>query len=561
MFDNRDLYNLLFESDQDVPKGSFDHQTWITYSGAESNSTFVQLTSLHESFHNELNNLTLYGSALRVFAHLAQYNEEDRYRAVINRLVSRCRHAHEIYATFLSCSVVSNGFDDIIDIEKDLLQNHQSYISYYKQGLHLVKSFEGSYLQELALGSIIICCFQDQDFVELLLSDLPSFTVNKVRNEHFPEARLRLIASNMPSGLLKDAFDKFVEIHKCNEGVQVFLETENDRFAYRKAIDDKYDDLQQMLNEHFIKEIISWIESQGFRTIPFSSNLPLLQDLYKQANNLLDPSVKIMVLNEDAFNYERNVLLNFTAERYVVRKKPMEAHLYALDSFNLADWNKFSVGLGRDEHYFVVSRMPERILNQYQFDKEAVDWLMAQKGSPLVFLKRRVINSIENIQIVEFFYIRDIKTLNNFVLNSQKPIVSNVSMHTWAIEKWASEWIGPLSYKITATVLFDLPPHSQLQSLFRSGDLIRINKAWLRHEEYKHCALVIESQIDKESESPLFFMPASLVTCNVVSNYMMKQLGEIPVQEDDEFMKRNSWLINVVMGHLFNETYYFDFNV
>lgn len=561
MFKNQDLYQLLFNPDQDAPSGSFDHRTWNTYSGIESESTLVQLTSLHEGFHNELNNLTLYGSALQIFAHLAQYHKENKYHRVINGLVSRCKQAHEIYATFLSCSVISNGFDRSIDIEKNLLQNHQSYISYYRQGLHLVKSFNGSYLQELALGSIIISCFQDKDLIDSLLVDVRSFEINQIRNRHFPESRLRLIATEMPKDLLRNAFNTFAEAHKEHEGIAVFLKTEVNPFSYREAIADKFDNLQQLLNNHFITTLASWLEIYEYRTLPLSSNLPLLKDFYQQANDLLDSNVNLLVINDDAFNYERNVLLNFTAERYVVRKEPMEAHLYTLESFDESDWCKFSVGAGNDKHYFVVSRMPERIINQYNFNDEAKKWLTSHIGHPLVFLRRRVINESQNIKVVELFHIANTKVLEAFRKNIERPIVSNISMHTWAIEKWASEWIISLSDEITETILFDLPPHAQLENLFGENKLVRINKAWLRHKEYRHCALIIESQIDENFESPLFFMPASLVTCNVVSSYMLNNLGNSLVQENDEFMNRNSWLINIVMGHLFNETYYFDFNV
>lgn len=560
MFDKQDIYHLLFQS-KETPDGKYNHQTWTTFSGPESEATMVQLTSLHESFHNELNNLTIYGSTLIVYANLAQFNNEP-YNAVINGLVSRCRQAHEIYATFLSCSVIANSLNKTIDIEKELLQNHPTYVSYYKQALKLTHPFKGSYLKELVLGSIIISCFQDATYIQSVLNDVSSFKINKIRNKHYPDARLAFIAKNLPKNFLKQAFDQFCIENSGNDGIKIFIETENNHQAYKKAIASKFDDLQQLLNNYLIASITSWLKEFDFKTLSLSSNLPLLKELYQKGNKLLSPNVRLLTLNEDAFNYERNVLLNFTAEKYKVRKEPLEAHLYALDSFDEEDWDKFSVGNGNDEHHFIVSRMPERMLEQFRFNSDSKEWLTSHSGKPLVFLRRRVINKSKNIQVVELFYISDVTVLNVFISKVNKPVVSNISLHTWAINKWAKEWMVPLSNNIMMSILFDLPPHDQLNNLFGKGSLvININKAWIKDKDYRHCALVIEPQIDEHSEGPIFFIPASLVTCNVISNYMLKQMKPVRVKKDDKFMNAKNWLIKVVMGHLFNETYYFDFNI
>ena len=161
-FDTQDLTRLLLYGDTDA-QGAHDHLGWETYAGTESGASEANLTTLHESFHNELNNLTAFGFLLQVYALLAKADKEHgQYEAVFKFLVSRCREAHEIYATFISTTIMAEKVENRDREPGDLLKNHARYQRYYEQGRQLSADFQGNYLKEIALTAIIIICFQSR---------------------------------------------------------------------------------------------------------------------------------------------------------------------------------------------------------------------------------------------------------------------------------------------------------------------------------------------------------------------------------------------------------------
>jgi hypothetical protein len=563
MSDKDDYKNLRFNSSLEISGGQYNHRIWSTFGGSESKSTSVQLISLHESFHNELNNVSLYGNVLIAFAHLSNYNKDSHFENVLNRLVSQCRNAHEIYATFQSCSVISSQLDQDQSVEKHLLKDNPEYLNYYNQGLHLSRSFKGAYLRELALGAIVISCFQDGDFIETIGNGLDMFKLNHVRSRTLPDARLTHIYNNMPSDFMMKAFNAFARDHDNKEGILVFRSTEESKVNYKKATEDEYDQLQQDLTHFFIDRIVAWLSTKGYNTLSLKKNIPILRKLYDNANALLNPDEPKMVLNDQAFDYERNVLLNFTAEKYYITQEPLKAILFSLDQFDKQQWSTLSCGKKDYEHFFIATRVVKRLLSQYAFNDEHTALLKPYENSPLTFLRRRAYSDIEKDFIVEVIVIPSVSILQEFnKIIPKSKVISNVSLLTWANTTWQEEWLGLLGNVSTITALFDMPPHGQLEHLFGSGcESLRINKAWLKHEAYRHCSLVLEGKIDDTYESPLFFIPAGELACNVISKYIFKQLGDDFVKEDHNFMNKHERLIKLVMEHLFNEEYFFDFNV
>lgn len=564
-FDNKDIFRLLLAGESSV-HGAHNHLGWETYSGQESSAMEASLTTLHESFHNELNNLTTYGFLLQAYALLIHAGlEQEKYSELLHILVLRCRNAHEIYATFLSTTITAEKKENEGKTPLDHLRNYPNYRRYYEQGRQLTSAFQGNYLKETVLSAIIINCFQSKAIISEALEDFTAFEPGKIRSIEFPDSRLSFLGRRLPPDFLRNSFDSFCQIHAGDQRVDVLWATETNPAYYRVAIASEYDDLQRQLLEHLVTDLAGWFENNGLPTVPFKGNLVLLEQLFSQANILAasGSSGMQLKLNTDPLNIPKNILLNFTGEKYHIRKEAIPAVISPLSAIPQQHWFGLTGGSGENEHFFVISRIGHRVLKQYQLSVEDTAWLNEKLNEPLVFLRRRYYDATSRKELVQLFWLQTLQEWKDFVAAASGiPIISNISLHTWAIPDWEAQWLDALTKQSQCTILFDLPPHNQLVAIFDpSCDQVLLQKVWIKHEEYHHCALVLQGKIQESSGyTPLFFIPAGETTCNVISNYAMNELKEGLFIEGKDFLQENAWLVRITLGHLFNEERIFDFN-
>ncbi len=268
-------------------------------------------------------------------------------------------------------------------------------------------------------------------------------------------------------------------------------------------------------------------------------------------------------INEEPKNIPKNILLNFTSEQYNIRPEKIPAVLVFLSSVSKEDWRHLTGGSGENEHFFIFSRIGNRLLKQYQLPVENVDWLNERLNEPLVFLRRRIYLPGTEEESVQLFWLQNPEEWLDFMAACPGvPVVSNLSLHTWAIPDWEAKWFGAIAGHSQCTILFDLPPHNQLSEIFEPAcDRVFINKVWMKHEIYNHCALVMQGRQKESTEyTPLFLLAASETTCNVISNYALNELKNGLFTEDKEFLLQNAWLVRIALGRLFNEERNFDFN-
>lgn len=564
-FDNQDLTRLLLQGQADS-HGAHHHLGWETYPGAQGGDADANLTTLHESFHNELNNLTAYGFLLQVYALLTKSDQQqENYREIFEYLVARCREAHEVYATFISTTITAEKKENEGKGPGELLKNYPTYGQHYEKGRILTADFQGNYLKEIALTAIIISCFQSRAICERARQDLAAFEPNRIDNAEFPDSRLSLLGRKLPPGYLRKSFEDFCQSRADDQGLDVFQGTEINPAWYQMAIKPEYDELQRSLIDHIVNDLAQWFENARLPCLPFYENLDLLGELFSRANALTDVETSGMqlVLNREPMNFSKNILVNFTNEKYTIRKEHIPAVMVALSEVPRAHWGQLTGGSGEEEHFFVLSRIGHRLLKQYDCSAENKNWLNERLNDPLVFLRRRQYSPDTKEELVQLYWIETPDIWLDFIAACPNvPIVSNISMHTWAIPDWESRWLNALTEHSQCTILFDLPPHNQLNEIFEPAcDRVLINKVWIKHDLYNHCALVMQGRINgSDDRTPLFLLPASETTCNVISNYAMKHLKKSLFMEDKEFLYQQSWLVRVALGRLFNEESTFDFN-
>lgn len=291
--------------------------------------------------------------------------------------------------------------------------------------------------------------------------------------------------------------------------------------------------------------------------------MELLRVLFTQAKALYPQLSSQLLFNEEPHNTPQNILINFSSEQYHIRSSCIPAKLFDLRELEPDQWPLLRAGNGANKHLFIVSRIGQRLHQQYTLSKENTQWLEAHHGVPLVFLRRRINEPTENLEEVQLFWIADTTVWEQFLsVVEGTPIVSSISLHAWAFPDWADDWVNTLVNHTQSTILFDLPPHKQLEAIFaESCHRVDINKAWLRHEDYHHCVLAMQGHLKAvDDKTPLFLLPAGETTCNVVSNYALQELPSGLFKEDADFLTSQSWLMQIALGHLFNEECIFDFN-
>jgi len=212
-FDDQDITRLLLDGNSHS-HGAHHHLGWETYAGAQSADPDANLTTLHESFHNGLNNLTAYGFLLQVYALLAKANrQEEKYVAIFEYLVAQSREAHEVYATFISTTITAEKKENKAGQPVDLLKNYPGYRKHYEKGRLLTAAFQGHYLQEVALTAIIISCFQSRAISERARRDLTGFQPDHLDYAEFPDGRLSLLGRKLPATYLRQSFEDFPPQH------------------------------------------------------------------------------------------------------------------------------------------------------------------------------------------------------------------------------------------------------------------------------------------------------------------------------------------------------------
>jgi len=508
----------------DEGSGVFYQLGWENIYGKKSKIDDIKLNSLHESFHNELKNVSLFGCILSTTAYIVlSHDKPEKYSSVLQYLVNKSTFSHELYATFLSTSILIENSNSTETSFKSILAKIPSYQHYYLEAFNLTKDFKGNYLKEIALSSLIISCFQSESAVTHFLKNKGLIKIEELNDLDFPDNRLELLKSNLTDSFLLQHFEAFCKKNKSAKGIELLKKTEINSVYYHKMLLPEYDYLQNHLINYFITKILEWFKPYGTESLPFEKNMEITKRIFECTNSLLLDKAKFdLKVNEKPYDIERNLLINFSSEKIRISSYKLFAEIRKIPNILGKDWDVMIGGSKGQQHVLLISKTKEDILTQYHFSKNDKKWFEKYSNFPMVFIRIRY--TLEEKKIICLFHVDSVGLLEKLLTYFDPlPFFSNVSLHTWMYKDWKDSWTTILGSIPYPTFLFDLIPSHYLYHIFDDKfKKISFDKAILNMNGVKYSTLVFQGVTKtRDFRTPLFIMPLSDTTCNVISYYLL----------------------------------------
>lgn len=524
---------------------------WELFTDVDSDSSDIQLISSHENFHNELNNATSYGIVLSVYATKILSGETD-YLSFFGKLVSESRHCHEVYATYMSISMMSNNG---VEYQK-FLSKYPSYIKYYNDGKTVVEEFSGAYLREATLTAIVFACMQVKELCDNVIRNKFPRDIKNLFFTDFPDKRFEIIKNFLPEGFFKSNYKEFCSSYSDKRVIEIFQLTETHDKYYKQATQKENDKGERDFIEFIIEKLLNWLESYNCISIKYSELTAFQNEVF----SITQSGLKNLIPNDEPLNHERNLLINYSSEKYYIRKKKIQASLKSYMSIAKEEYKFFIAGAGQTEHIQIITKTGRDLLMHYNLPDENVEWLNDYLLVPLVFIRVRVPPTESSNEEIILFLLENTNQLKELKSNFKGvQFITNIAFDTWLNTSWANIWTGSLCTDSFVCVLFNILPHIYFHNLSNLYNEMKIQKASVQYNKRNHEFLIFKGQ-DENEDNPWFILPGSHLALNVYSNYLMEYIPEMDVVQDKEFTKENSFELGLALNRFINEERYFGFN-
>ena len=533
-----DLYKLLLNHN-DSPEGAYNHSVWEVYTKGQLDSDAILLTSIHESMHNHLNNGTAYGLVLIIVAHLSRENMIEK-KALLN-MVKMCRTSHEIFATYTSLLILSPQ-----GIQKEIIEkSYPSYKKYLDQASFLMNGVKKNHLQYALINSFIRVCFQNPELANYLKND----TLLTIPYKESPDARLRLLSKYLNETRLNKWLQKFVDTHKTPNEAKAFIELEDD-LSILGSESVQFNLMGQSLSD-FIYEEIRCDKSVGFSTMYGDEHLTFFDDLLVYANNIM-PMDSIIVADKE---YDKiNALSQHESEVVFFNTMLKDAIVVPFSDYPTTAWKQLLVVADGEAYIYIVSRVTERLLEQYNFSKDDVEWLIKNHSEFITaVLVKQMVKGVEKMVFLVFDSPAQIESL--YV--SDYSMICNSAMILSSDKLW-KQW-GLVLEKYTAhSYLFDLSPSAHIERSIGMHDKVLYNSFHLEVENGEYAFVILLGEA-KGQKMNIFFLPCSAVMSNLLLEHLSKQGKSFSLLNPEKDLSDNMfWLLRVQMTRLLNESR-FDF--
>ncbi|NQE35558.1 hypothetical protein [Microcoleus asticus] len=551
------LVELLI-SGQSASKGSYDHLNWkLILDGGESNPTFAQLTSLHESLHYALNHSTVYGNILIAIAYLARETQNHEYLELLRALTNNCRESHEIYATYTSLLAFQASENHSLNRET-FIDQYPEYKKYINQAESLLPQRASIFLKIIALESIIKACLQNPIFYAVCLPNIRDFSVAKIRTKHYPDSRLRLISAV----LNQKHWDKWLEVfiennNSFDTNYLLCILTRND-FKFSSISDTEYENLSEELSAYLdasMKEMFSQVGQECFIT---GEHLGYLDELLSAVNKIYPfERARIPLIANTESESLLYDLKSFTREALYIAESPIEMRIYDFSSIERREWENLSNTSGEIKYYFLVSRTKESLINQYSISDQDRELLLKNEEDFVVGFRKY---DLENGQkVIRIYLLEEAEQLIEVDNYSAIKIFSNTSMILMATKQWTNKWREVINKVGQKTILFDLSPFEHIErTLINRYEQINLNLVSLQSEEISVITLVFSCE--RDNDSILFLAPCSELTASAIIYFVESfKLGE-KLSQDAEKFEHYKADVSLVLKHLMQEEMCFSFN-
>ena len=533
-----DLYKLLLNHN-DSPQGAYNHCVWEVYTKGQLDSNAVLLTSIHESMHNHLNNGTAYGLILIIVAHLSR--EKMIEKKVLLNMVKMCRTSHEIFATYTSLLILSPQ-----GIQKGIIEtSYPSYKKYLDQASFLMNGIKKNHLQYALINSFIRVCFQNPKLINYLKND----TLLNIQYKDSPDARLLLLSKYLNETQLNKWLQKFVDTHKTPTEATAFIELE-DEFSILGSEATQFNLMGQSLSD-FIYEEIRNNKSIGFSTMYRDEHLSFFDDLLIYANNIM-PMDSVIVADKE---YDKiSALSQHESEIVFFNTILKDAIVIPFSECPTNTWKQLLAIADGEAYIYIVSRVTERLLEQYNFTKDGIEWLI-QNHSEFVtaVLGKQIVNGVEKIVFLVFDSPNQILSL----YDSDYSIIGNSAMILSSDSLW-KQWGLVLEEYTAHSYLFDLSPSTHIEKSIVVHDIILYNSFHLEVENGEYAFVILLGKTEQQKMN-IFFLPCSAVMSNLLLEHLAKQGKPFSLLNAEKDLSNNIfWLLRVQMTRLLDESR-FDF--
>lgn len=553
------LVELLI-SGQSASKGSYDHLNWkLILDGGESNPTFAQLTSLHESLHYSLNHSTVYGNILIAVAYLARETQNHEYLEILLALTNNCRESHEIYATYTSLLAFQASKNHSLNRENFIAQ-YPEYKKYINQAERLLPQRSSIFLKIIALESLIKSCLQNPIFYTVCLPKFRDFSISKIRHKHYPDSRLRLISRILNQKHWDKLLEAFIEKNNSFDTNYLLCVLTRDDFKFSSISDTEYENLSEKLSTYLdasMKEMFSQVGQECFSA---GEHLGYLDELLSAINEIypFERAIIPLIANTESENLLYD-LKTFTREGLYIAESPIEMRIYDFSSIERREWGKLSNTSGEITYYFLVSRTKESLINQYSISEQDRELLLKNEEDFVVgFRKYDRENGQKVIRIYLLEEAEQLIEVDNYNYSAIK-IFSNTSMILMATKQWTNKWREVINKVTQKTILFDLSPFDHIErTLINRYEQVNLNLVNLQLEEISVITLVFSCE--RDNDRILFFAPCSELTASAIIYFIESfKLGE-KLSQDAEKFEHYRADVSLVLKHLLQEEMCFSFN-
>jgi len=550
----------LFMHGGETTTGAYNHLTWDINQKANSTHESSILTSVHESFHSDLNNSSAYGLILIVVAYLARETQDEGHINSLISLVEGCRTGHELYATYMSLLAMSREQSSEIDLK--LLASYPDYVQYVELGEQIVGSMRGDFLQKHALAAVVKLCFQTP-FVEALTAQgLKHYDFADMPEAHYPDRRLEsilpLLTADFWSETIFDFMVEHVLPHIEHDTANYLLE---DRYDFDSLPVELYDRLSIELTHHLEKAVCRIFVDAKIAVLTGMDHLNYLDTLLNQADAMysFDDAKVPLMRHEDPSENIINTLRSFEGEILRTSDIKLRADVVEFESLSRTDWEHYLIQDSDKEYFFVVSRIVEKLLDQYSFSAESLALL---DGHEFVVCLRKYTVS-ESGAVIRLCLMSNPKQLTVLDRISKKGMLANSSMCLMSYRPWNEHWQDVLNKACTHTLLFDLSPFEHIgRTLAQVYTEINVRKVSFNDRGTIYTALVL---ICEGSMTGFYFILCSEMCANSIV-YMVNEALATKAGNESKFvsnpLEKDSdyhLVIKRTLMHLYREELVFDF--
>ncbi len=317
------------------------------------------LASIHEWSHHELNNVSSYGLLLSYYAFLARNADEhqDAFEERLRQLVSTCKVAHEVYATWYSVELLRSKFK----LDQLIGTLPSDYLAFLKNGERIVTGVDSPFLRQQAFLVSIRSCFEAAPFAEFDCSKSTSFQISQVREKHLPNARLEFLLQHPVGELFQEWATAYCESAPSDDSQAVGRAIERGR--EQDFFDGSLNEADAVLRRFLCSLTLrmnQWLLDQGRENGQFEAHLTLVHSLVDDMNQRCSNAVATHPLAATTSPHDTAAVLLQQMESEIVRIRanPLPAVVRRLGDLPRDIWSRLPVG--QPPHLFIQGRFAQR---------------------------------------------------------------------------------------------------------------------------------------------------------------------------------------------------------